>query len=181
MAAAFCRMALHFTGCGVSSQRTRCSTHARIRGSINSVNFFSPRSSTLTCPFRKSRSLCYNTTYIKYVLSAFLWGFSVEYASRMIYMDVLRLIIFFVRGIIADRTELAIENLALRQQLMVLRQSSKRPSLHLHDRIFWIWLSRMWKNWQNCLVLVQPETVIQWHRQGFRLYWRWKSKNKKLG
>lgn len=95
-------------------------------------------------------------------------------------MGVLKAIILFVRGIIANRTTLALENLTLHQQLMVLRQSSKRPSLRLRDRVFWVWLSRLWKDWHKCLILVQPETVVAWHRQSFKLYWRWKSRNKKL-
>jgi hypothetical protein len=50
------------------------------------------------------------------------------------------------------------------------------------DRVFWSWLSRFWKRWPSCLVLVKPETVIGWQRQGFKLYWRWKCwKGKKLG
>ena len=57
----------------------------------------------------------------------------------------------------------------------------KRPSLHERDRIFWVWLSRLWRDWRSCLVLVQPETVIAWHRQGFKLYWRWKSSSQAPG
>ena len=93
-------------------------------------------------------------------------------------MGILKLMILFIWNIISDRTALAMENLALRQQLMVLRQSSKRPSLRLPDRVFWVWFSRLWKNWRTCLVLVQPETVIGWHRKGFKLYWRCKSRKK---
>jgi putative transposase len=73
------------------------------------------------------------------------------------------------------------ENLALRQQLAVLKRSAKRPRLRQRDRIFWVWLRRLWKGWQSCLVVVQPETVVKWHRQGFRLYWRWKSRRRKPG
>ena len=96
-------------------------------------------------------------------------------------MVVVKVIIFFVRCIMTDRTALALENLALRQQLAALRHSSKRPSLRVRDRVFWVWLSRLWKDWRSCLVLVQPETVIRWHRKGFKLYWRWKSRNKQNG
>ena len=71
---------------------------------------------------------------------------------------------------------LALENLALRHQLEVLRRNTKRPRLTNQDRALWVILSRLWPNWRNPLALVQPETVIRWHKRGFRLYWRWKSR-----
>ncbi len=69
----------------------------------------------------------------------------------------------------------ASENLALRHQLEVLQRNAKRPRLTNRDRALWVILSRLWHDWQNPLALVQPETVISWHKRGFRLYWRWKS------
>jgi putative transposase len=74
------------------------------------------------------------------------------------------------------RMVLAAENLALRQQLAVLNQSVKRPQLRKRDRFFWVVLSKLWKSWREVLIIVKPETVIKWHRQGFRLYWKWKSR-----
>jgi putative transposase len=76
---------------------------------------------------------------------------------------------------------LAAENLALRQQLAVLQTSMKRPRLRKRDRVFWVWLSRLWADWRSSLMIVKPDTVIRWHRPGFRLYWRWKSRTKKRG
>jgi hypothetical protein len=70
---------------------------------------------------------------------------------------------------------LAVENLALRHQLVVLQRTAKKPRLRRTDRIFWVLLSRVWNGWRESLTIVQPETVIRWHREGFRLYWRWKS------
>ena len=68
--------------------------------------------------------------------------------------------------------DLALENLALRQQLAVLRRTcKKRPRLHNKDRLFWLWLSRTWSGWRQSLVIVKPATVVSWHRKGFRLYW----------
>ncbi len=97
-------------------------------------------------------------------------------------MGILRLAFFFLRGLLLGRATLAAENLALRHQLLVLRRSVKRLRLRRWDRVFWSWLSRLWKNRPSCLVLVKPETVIGWQRQGFKLYWRWKCwKGKKLG
>ena len=77
-----------------------------------------------------------------------------------------------------SRANLIAENLVLRRQLVVLQQNIKRPKLRKRDRIFWVWLSRMWKGWGNVLSIVQPETVIDWHRRGFRLYWGFKSRKK---
>ena len=76
----------------------------------------------------------------------------------------------------ASRTKLAAENLALRHQLGVLGRSVKRPRFRKRDRIFWVWLSKLWPGWRTALVVVKPATVVAWHRKGFRLYWRWKSR-----
>jgi hypothetical protein len=89
--------------------------------------------------------------------------------------NIIRIII---RVFLANRSALIAENLALRQQLAVLRRSAKRPRLRQRDRIFWVWISRLWRSWRSALVVVQPDTVVRWHRRGFRLYWRWKSKNR---
>ncbi len=76
----------------------------------------------------------------------------------------------------ASRAKLAAENLALRHQLSILGRSVKRPRLRKRDRIFWVWLSKLWPGWRTALVVVKPATVVAWHRKGFRLYWRWKSR-----
>jgi len=73
---------------------------------------------------------------------------------------------------------LALENLALRQQLAAWKVRQPRPPLAATDRIFWVVLSRFWKNWRSSLQIVQPETVVRWHRQGFRRYWAWKSRHR---
>jgi hypothetical protein len=71
---------------------------------------------------------------------------------------------------------LAMENLALRHQLSALQRTAKKPRLRGQDRLLWVLLSRVWTGWRETLTIVQPETVIRWHREGFRLYWRWKSR-----
>ncbi len=96
-------------------------------------------------------------------------------------MGLIRIMLLFIRGVMSDRAELAAENLALRQQLAALELKAKRPRLRKRDRIFWVWLSRLWSNWRSTLLIVQPETVIRWHKQGFKLYWRWKSRSRKAG
>ncbi len=73
------------------------------------------------------------------------------------------------RSSLRSRRELALENLALRQQLAVLKRSSKRPKLAKMDRASWVALSRLWTNWPHALILENPETVIGWHRKGFKL------------
>jgi len=77
--------------------------------------------------------------------------------------------------------EVALENLALRQQLAVMKRQRTRPRLRRADRLFWVWLSGIWPNWRTALRLVRPETVVGWHRQGFRLFWTWVSRREKAG
>src|SRR5689334_16971446 len=74
------------------------------------------------------------------------------------------------------RASLVAENLALRQQLATLRRAVPRPRLRPVDRAFWVLLSRAWSRWTDVLVIVQPATVIAWHRRGFARFWAWKSK-----
>ena len=85
------------------------------------------------------------------------------------------------RSLFRDRRALVLENLALRQQVAVYTRVQKRPRLASIDRVFWVWLSILWDEWKTPLILVKPETVIRWHRQGFRLYWRRKSRTNKVG
>src|SRR5215472_9753396 len=73
-----------------------------------------------------------------------------------------------------SRTALQVENIALRHQLAVLRRSVKRPKLTSADRLLWACLCEAWSDWRSFLVVVKPETVIGWHRKGFRLFWTWK-------
>ena len=87
-------------------------------------------------------------------------------------------VVLFVRAMFTSRAMIVAENLALRHQLGVLQRSVKRPQLRQRDRIFWVWLSRLWPGWRESLAIVKPETVLRWHRQGFKLYWRWKSRSK---
>src|SRR5260370_20124409 len=76
-----------------------------------------------------------------------------------------------LRAALRSRTDLTLENLALRQQLALLRRQSKRPQFGRLDRPFWVWLSRRWAGWREAVHLVRPETVIRWHRQAFPPFW----------
>ena len=94
-----------------------------------------------------------------------------------------RLLFSFFRLLVspANVKELALENLALRQQLAVLKRRWPRPRLRNADRLFWVWLSRIWPKWRRALLLVRPETVVGWHRQGFRFFWTWISRRNQSG
>jgi transposase InsO family protein len=81
------------------------------------------------------------------------------------------------RASVRSRLELEADVLALRHQLAVLqRQAPKRPRLGRADRFLWVLLSRLWPNWRRAVQIVTPDTVVRWHRSGFALYWRWRSR-----
>ena len=91
-------------------------------------------------------------------------------------LDSLLLLWAFVRATVRSRSELAVENLLLRQQLAVLtRPTRKRPRLRPLDRLFWALARHLRRDWRQQLFVVRPETVSRWHRLGWRLFWRWKS------
>ena len=79
---------------------------------------------------------------------------------------------------VRSRASLELELIALRHQVTVLRrQRPSRPKLFRADRLLWVWLYRIWPQALHIMVLVKPATVMQWHRKGFRLYWRWRSRS----
>src|SRR5437773_3218695 len=82
-------------------------------------------------------------------------------------LHVLRLLTFLFGG----HRQLAVENLALRQQLAVYKRTTARPKLRTTDRLFWIWLARVWAGWRQPLVIVTANTVLRWQRRRFREYW----------
>ncbi len=86
--------------------------------------------------------------------------------------DVLLPYLAFARATVLSRTDLLVENAALRQQLEIYRRQTRSPRLLPSDRLFWIWLSRWWARWKSALVIVSPETVLRWHREGYRRHWR---------
>src|SRR5216683_852325 len=83
-----------------------------------------------------------------------------------------------VRVFCQSRSDTALELLALRQQVAILKRKRPRPQLNSLDRLFWTTLRRCWSRWTEALVIVKPETVVGWHRVGFRLYWRWRSRRR---
>jgi putative transposase len=82
----------------------------------------------------------------------------------------------FLRALLFGPTTIALESVPLRHQLAVLQRYVGRPRLSRWDRILCVWLACVWTGWRSSLVVVQPATVLAWHRQGFQCYWRWKSK-----
>jgi hypothetical protein len=91
----------------------------------------------------------------------------------------LRLILILLAAfgrIFRSRSSLLLENLALRQQLAVLKRRRPRGQLGTMDRLFWIVARRFWSGWKGSLIIVTPETVVRWHRAGLKLYWRWISR-----
>ena len=81
-----------------------------------------------------------------------------------------------IRVFFRSRSDTALNVLALRQQVAVLKRKRPRPKLNFWDRLFWRALRQCWSRWTDVLVQVKPETVASWHRAGFRLYWRWRSR-----
>src|SRR5712691_7944164 len=80
---------------------------------------------------------------------------------------------------LGSRRELMLENLALRHQLQVALRTNSHPRLQPRDRALWVWLYAVWPDgWRQHLHLVKPETVLRWHRKGWRLYWTWKSRTR---
>ena len=84
-----------------------------------------------------------------------------------------------LRLLLRSRASLHLEIIALHHQLAVVNRS-RRPRVRFAtvDRMLWVWLSRSWCGWRSAVPIVKPETLIGWHRRGFRLFWRWKSRHR---
>jgi putative transposase len=87
-------------------------------------------------------------------------------------LQILRLVLGTITRLFSTRRSLLLENLALRQQLVVFKRRRCKPRLSLSDKVFWVAARQVWSDWKQSLILVRPETVVQWHRSGFQLYWR---------
>ena len=87
------------------------------------------------------------------------------------------LLLAAVRAAFLARTDLVVENLALRHQLSTFVHCGRRPRVGVADRVFGVTLRRVWVRWSEVLLFVQPETVVRWHRAGFRKYWTWLSQH----
>src|SRR5215471_1823262 len=90
-------------------------------------------------------------------------------------------ILAYVSAFVMPRHHLALEAVALRQQLAVYKRKQSHPKLRRSDRLFWVLLRQVWKSWSKTLILVKPDTVVVWHRAGDRLFWRWRSRPQRVG
>ncbi|MFV1951658.1 MAG: integrase core domain-containing protein [Nitrospinota bacterium] len=95
--------------------------------------------------------------------------------------NILCSLLSFIVSTFRSRASLQLEILALRHQLTVYQSSVKRPKIKTTDRIFWVWLSRLWASWRDTLIFVKPETVIAWQRKRFTEHWSRLSRNGKPG
>jgi hypothetical protein len=92
-------------------------------------------------------------------------------------LEYLLLLLSLVRAAVRDREALLTENLLLRHQLAVLtRPTRRRPRPRARDKLFWVLVRALRGDWRRHLVVVRPESVIRWHRQAWRLFWRWRSR-----
>jgi hypothetical protein len=93
--------------------------------------------------------------------------------------ELLKLIFGALASLFKSRAKLEAEILVLRQQIDVLRRRApKRPHLNNTDRFLFVWLYRWFPSVLGAIAIVRPETIIRWHRAGFRVYWRWRSRNR---
>src|SRR5664280_3004506 len=93
-------------------------------------------------------------------------------------LRLLRLLFVLALRSVRSRRDLLLENMVLRQQLAVLKRRHPKPRFAASSKLFWVMLRRLWPGWKQALVLVQPETVVRWHRAGFKWYWTWLSRHR---
>src|SRR5262249_44679239 len=90
-------------------------------------------------------------------------------------IELLELLLTTLGSVFRSRKRLILENLLLRQQLQVALRCQRRTRLRTRDKLFWLLVRHVFRNWRGHLLLVRPETVLRWHRQGWRLFWYWRS------
>src|SRR5258708_38934675 len=93
---------------------------------------------------------------------------------------VIRILLGYILRCFRARRSLLIENLLLRQQIIVLKCKPPRPRLTLFDKGFWVLVHKFWSGWKQTRIVVSPETVVQWHRSGFALHWRGISRARRM-
>jgi hypothetical protein len=96
-------------------------------------------------------------------------------------LELLWLLLTTVLALVRPHQDLVLENLLLRHQLAVLTRPTRtrrRARLHTWDKLLWVLARRWCAGWREHLKIVTPDTVVRWHRQGWRLFWRWKSRSR---
>src|SRR5262245_978384 len=109
------------------------------------------------------------------------WSLTFLRQTCRLALSALQILAVAVSAAFKSRATLHLENLALRHQLGVMRRSVKRAKLTSADRLLWACLCEAWSDWRSALVIVKPETLIGWHRKGFRLFWTWKVRHGQPG
>ena len=109
------------------------------------------------------------------------WSLRILRSVLLLALATLHVLAAAALSALKSRATLQLENLALRHQLGVLGRSVKRPKLTAVDRLLWTWVCEVWSDWRSALIIVKPETVIAWHRKGFRLFWTWKVRHGQPG
>src|SRR5215467_1086613 len=148
-----------------SSVRPSLGILLRISALMRSIACSCPCASPKFCPALKSTACTHSSA-------------AVSAMTVLMFRHVGLWLGLFTRCLQSHR-RLLLENLALRQQLAVLKRKHPRPRMGAVDKIFWVFACRFWGAWKQSLVLVNPETVVGWHRAGFRLYWSLISKARK--
>ncbi|HZL98910.1 MAG TPA: hypothetical protein VFD43_01545 [Planctomycetota bacterium] len=96
-------------------------------------------------------------------------------------MPWLALLLFLLRAVFLSHRRRLLENAALRQQLALIKHHTPRPTMADRGRLFWLAMRRLHAGWRDCLLVVQPDTVVRWHRKGWRWYWRRRSRSRRPG
>jgi putative transposase len=102
--------------------------------------------------------------------------FYIESLGVIILKNLVVLLFEIIKLSFKTRRSLILENLLLRQQIIILKRKAKKPKLKNIDRIIPVWISKLWNNWKSALIIVKPETLIGWHKEGFKFFWLWKSR-----
>jgi len=87
-----------------------------------------------------------------------------------------KLVLKFIMLFFRSNENVILENRTLRHQLNIQQRNIKRPKIQYADRIIFVWISYIWKKWRSSIVVVKPDTIVGWHRKGFKLYWKRKSR-----
>jgi len=95
-----------------------------------------------------------------------------------LFLMLITLVVRALQVALRSRSSLVLENIALRQQVGVLTRRRPRPPLDNADRAFWVAMRGAWRNWAQALLIVEPDTVVKWHRELFRRYWTWLSRRR---
>ena len=89
-----------------------------------------------------------------------------------------KLLFFGVTALFKSRRRLVMENTLLRYQIQIMKRKKRRLNFKAWDKAVLVWFSKQISDWKKILTIVEPETIIRWHRKGFRLYWKWKYSGK---